>query len=291
MIFLAHKRILWTEATINKRIKEGRGQGKSADYIPWIKVGEFSSRGRAHRIPDVKTGRIHHLFSDLEADYYYYLMWSDEVVDIREQFPLFPVSSTERIAQELHVKYPKDKYNDTSIVMTTDFLITIEQNGVQKHYARSVKFNAELAKTRVCEKQILEKYYWQERGIPWAIITENSFSRPAAKNICKLLGYYNWTYSDMAPTEYRDLQQVLINRLIREESLTISDICTSCDIHAGITPGSTLNLFWHMASRKIFPINVNETLLPNRSVRDLIDVSLLKSQANLLEERNNEYFA
>lgn len=121
-IFVPRKVIIWTENKVNQFIKEGRGQGEGADYIPWIKVGEFSSQGRCHRVKDIYNGRIHHFFSDLELDYYYYFLWNDSIVDIREQFPLFPISVTEQIAEEMQIKHPS--YAGFNTVMTTDFLIT-----------------------------------------------------------------------------------------------------------------------------------------------------------------------
>lgn len=63
---MSRKKIIWTDNKINQFIKEGRGQGEGSNYIPWLKVGDFSSLGRSHRIRDTKSGRIHHFFSDLE---------------------------------------------------------------------------------------------------------------------------------------------------------------------------------------------------------------------------------
>lgn len=100
---MARKTLKLTEEKIQILLSTGRGQGEDADYIPWLQIGDFSSQGRSHRIQDHRTGRIHHLFSDLEADYYYILAWADAVKDIREQYPLLPVSETERIAETLGI--------------------------------------------------------------------------------------------------------------------------------------------------------------------------------------------
>ena len=39
-----------TEKKIAKKIKEGRGQGIGKDYIPWIKVQDFSSKRRVSMV-------------------------------------------------------------------------------------------------------------------------------------------------------------------------------------------------------------------------------------------------
>ena len=98
---MARKKMNLTEEKIQALVRAGRGQGEGAEYIPWLQIGDFSSQGRSHRIQDHENGRIHHLFSDLEADYYHILAWADTVVDIREQYPLLPVAETERIADTL----------------------------------------------------------------------------------------------------------------------------------------------------------------------------------------------
>jgi len=43
------------------RIKQGRGQGTGTDYIPWIQVRDFGSKGRVTRDRGWITGRVHHL--------------------------------------------------------------------------------------------------------------------------------------------------------------------------------------------------------------------------------------
>jgi hypothetical protein len=108
VIFLPRFRIKYTEEKIEQMIRDGRGQGEGKDYLPWLQVGDFSSQGRSHRVNGIKINRIHHFFSDLEQQYYYILMWQDDVIDIREQFPLLPVSHTESIAEELGVKHPQN---------------------------------------------------------------------------------------------------------------------------------------------------------------------------------------
>lgn len=110
-----------TQSQINKRIKEGRGQGSGADYSPFIFTHEVSSQGRVHRLFGFKTKRIHHLLSDLELAIFLILDWSPDVIDIREQFPM-NVKDTVRIAHEAGL--PHWKYNGVNQVLTTDFVVS-----------------------------------------------------------------------------------------------------------------------------------------------------------------------
>lgn len=198
---LSRKTSKMTDKKIERYLKEGRGQGEGAEYIPWIKVGEFSSKGRGHRIKDPKTGREHHFFSDLEADFFWYLIWNDKIVDIREQYPLLPVADAEAIAQELGYEYPREPGEDTRHVMTTDFLITVDSQTGTHIAARHVKYEKDLAKSRNIEKFEIERLFWENRGIELKAVTERSFDRRVAKNICKteIVDMRDWDHRKAIP--------------------------------------------------------------------------------------------
>lgn len=95
-----------TEAKIERFIKEGRGQGTGKEYLPWLRIQDVPSEGRATRGVGWTTGRRHELLSDNERDYCYLLDYSDDVSDIREQFPLLPLEETLLIA---HAKFNYDR--------------------------------------------------------------------------------------------------------------------------------------------------------------------------------------
>lgn len=93
---------------IEKWIQDGRGSGIGADYKPWLKIQDVSSKGRSTRLKGIKTNRQHEFLSDLERNYFYLTEYSDVVIDIREQFPLLPLEETIVIADELGIKHPTD---------------------------------------------------------------------------------------------------------------------------------------------------------------------------------------
>jgi hypothetical protein len=70
------------QITIEKRIKEGRGQGVRADYKPWLTIQDVPSHGKATRVKGWTTDRVHHLLSQLETSYFYLLDWSPLVLDM-----------------------------------------------------------------------------------------------------------------------------------------------------------------------------------------------------------------
>lgn len=158
------------------KVRQKRGTGEGADYRPWIRVREVSSIGTSSHIVDWKHGRTIETLSRNETYWYYILRWEDDVVDIREQFPL-DRKKTEQIARLLGVKHPLSFDPDEQ--MTTDFLVTYKNGAGKVSYkAFSVKANREqifgdLRSPKVrrqVELQNIEMAYWRLRGIPFKII-------------------------------------------------------------------------------------------------------------------------
>ena len=168
---------------IEKWIKEGRGSGIGSEYKPWLNIQDVSSKGRSTRLRGIKTNRQHEFLSDLERNYFYLTEYSDFVVDIREQFPLLPLEETIVIADELGLKHPTDPKTHEPIVMTTDFLLTVEKGEGLVELARTIKMKDELLKARVIKKFEIERVYWERRQIDWGIVTELEIPKEMARNI------------------------------------------------------------------------------------------------------------
>ena len=289
---MAGMRSPYNEKKIEQRIKEGRGQGEGAGYTPWIKVGEFGSKGRSHRLLGIKTGRMHHFFSDLEAKYFYLLEWSEDVVDIREQYPLFPVSDTERIAAEINVRHPKVVGSRISNVMTTDFLITTRRENEIALEARSVKYSRDLENARTMEKQAIEKEFWSERGIPWKLVTEASVPAIRVKNIKKLLGYYSPPLEDVLSDRQREaLTKEWIEALAMARG-TLGELASILDARYDLAKGNSLTMFYHLAARKIVPVRIDVKLQLSTKVASFVDIAALENRLALESSGDNyEYHA
>ena len=257
-----------TDKWIEKKKKQGDGQGDGSDYRPWVRVGDFGSRGRMHRIAGVDA-RIHHFMSDLERDYYYWLLWNDHVVDIKEQYPL-SLDETRKIAEELGVRHPSDPATKHPIVMTTDFLISDSRNGGDYQVARAVKYSKDLGGKRTREKLEIEKRYWNNQGVEWGIVTEKSFNRTASKNIMFLMDYYNGTEDDIGSEILLDL----VEHLLDSKNARIGDICAAMDAEIGLQTGETLKCFYNLASHKVIPVNI-EVCWQDWMVREIVDRELL----------------
>ncbi|MEK8127858.1 TnsA endonuclease N-terminal domain-containing protein [Paenibacillus filicis] len=204
---------------IQKWIKEGRGQGEGSQYKPWLTIQDVPSEGLATRLKGWTSNRYHHLMSNLERDYFYLLDFSESVTDIREQYPLLPLDDTLIIAEKLGVKHPTDPKTDDPIVMTTDFLISISNSNI----ARSIKPSSNLENDRVIEKLEIERRFWKERNIEWAIVTENEIPENETRNISWFHREYdNQDIYKLGIALTGNLEQLMLKYLRNEEPLNRS---------------------------------------------------------------------
>jgi len=79
-----------------KRLKEKRGSGTGMDYNPFIHIQELSSSGESIRVKSATVGRLHHLLSGIEFSAFLLFDWSNDVLDIREQYPI-PLQDCKRL--------------------------------------------------------------------------------------------------------------------------------------------------------------------------------------------------
>lgn len=178
-----------TQADIDRYIKQGYGQGEGANYSPWLRVQDVPSRGRSHKVQGKKVDRVHHFLSDVELACFLTLEFSEQVIDIREQFPLFPNEQAFAIARELGIRYPLYRGTQLPFVITTDFLVTVQAaDGTRRLVARSVKTEADLMPSsdlkHTLEKLELEKAIWHARDVQdWKLVTEKTLGATLIKNL------------------------------------------------------------------------------------------------------------
>ncbi|MFJ7951140.1 TnsA endonuclease N-terminal domain-containing protein [Lysinibacillus sp. NPDC096418] len=265
---------------VEKWIKEGRGSGIGADYKPWLNIQDVSSLGRSTRLKGIKTKRQHEFLSDLERNYFYLTEYSDFIVDIREQFPLLPLEETIVIADELGLKHPTDPKTNEPIVMTTDFLLTVEKGNGLVELARTIKMKDELLKQRVIEKFEIERVYWERRQIDWGIVTELEIPKEMARNISYIHDYYDIqqydAFQNMNQQHIEDLAMALLQSIL-SESKNIREVTNVFDKETHMPLGSGMTLFYHLLAQKIIRVDMLELLnVEQIVVIQSIDESKLK---------------
>lgn len=168
--------------------KQGRGKGHGSEYLPYIRANEVvGHKGTNAVVTDWITKRQVHLLSMGELYQYYLLRWNDDVIDVREQYPL-PLEATIAIAESIGEQHPRK--GSKLIPLTTDFLVDYHA-GKQK--AVSVKVSKEdLQKHRSQMKNVLiEAMYWESIGVPFRLVYKNEMNKTLSLNIQRVVYFWD----------------------------------------------------------------------------------------------------
>ncbi|HAD78634.1 MAG TPA: heteromeric transposase endonuclease subunit TnsA [Flavobacteriaceae bacterium] len=254
---------------IDKKVKDGHGQGIGVDYKPWLVIQDVSSLGRSTRLKGIKIPRQYEFLSDLERNYFYLLEYSDLVVDIREQFPLLPIEETLIIAEELGIKHPTHPQTKEPIVMTTDFVVTKLEQGQPVNLARTLKYKDDLMDKRVIEKFEVEREYWERKGIDWGIVTELEVPKVMALNISFVHSYADLSsiedFNKYSESDIDTFSVYLISQLLSIDK-TVREACTQLDDVFNLSPGSGLTLFKHLIITKVIEVDLMNKLDVNNVI-------------------------
>lgn len=232
-----------------KWLKEGRGSGNHREYKPWLTVRDVPSQGRSHRIFSIKSQRIHHLLSDLEAAVFLLLDWNQDVLEIREQFPL-ERETTFDIAERIGAVHPKEK--SLNLYMSSDFLVDTTDPELPK-YALQAKYLNKLNDQRTNEKLEIERRYWLEKEIPWFVVTEEEVPKTVLTNI-------RW----LSPAQSEEIDdEVLLERMDfyagqfqKNGNLKLVDICKKLDAAYDMEPGESLFEVRQLLAKRFFSFDV-----------------------------------
>jgi hypothetical protein len=257
---MAKRKRLTTKQSIEKRIREGRGKGRLANYSPWLHIQDVASRGLVTRIRGWKSGRVHHLLSLLELRCLYALDWRTEVVDIREQYPLLSQEETMAIAADCGIKHPADPRTKYPIVMTTDFVATVIVNGVAVDQAFCVKYAADLDSARTREKLDIERHYWEARNVEWKIVTELDLPKSLARNI-------EWVHQYQILENFCALSQsaavktiAVLTKAVRFNDQPLRHITKDTDARLNLEPGTSLSLVRYLIATRRWLVNMDEPI-------------------------------
>lgn len=265
---------------IDKWLKEGRGSGIGADYKPWLKIQDVSSLGRSTRLKGIKTNRQHEFLSDLERNYFYLTEHSALVVDIREQFPLLPPEETIVIADELGIRHPTEPKTGEPIVMTTDFVLTIDNGQDVFEVAHTIKMKDELLDENVLKKFEIEREYWKRKDVDWGVVTDEEIPKAMARNISYIHDYYDIqdyeVFQSMDEQHIGDLSLSLMQRLLNNKN-SIRTITNEFESDTHLPVGSGVTLFYYLLAQKIIVIDMLKPLNLEQQIEiQSIDESSLK---------------
>jgi len=205
------------------------------------------------RVSGTTTGRIHHLMSNLELSLFYLLDWSDDITDIREQYPLIDLTQTIEIAEKASIRYPYDSKSGFPYVLTSDFYLETKQGAM----VMSVKPSSELEKPRVREKLEIERRYWSIYGVKWNIMTENEINRVKANNIEWLAQAKDLTVFGLPEATQDACREYFLESYTAARS-PLADLFRAVERTFGLVVGMGLNIYKHLVYWKRIVFNADE---------------------------------
>lgn len=264
---MAKHKYEFDEQKIARYAKEGRGTGHGNAYKPWLTIQDVPSLGRCSRIHGFKSGREHHLLSDLESALFQILEWSEVVVDIREQFPL-DREVTRMLVTEMGIVHPREVKTSTDLVMTTDFVIDVRLGSDVQQRALAVKPADELAKPRIQEKLELERRYWRRVGVPWHVVTDRDLPRERVKTLHWLHEMRSLDRMEGRHLDYwRDRCERFLTRLQHVRGGLIEDFLRSLEERDGFSLGEPMTVLRYLAANRVIGIDLDRLF----SSKDPID--------------------
>lgn len=230
----------WSEERIKRLYHEGRGRGALASYKPFIRVGDFSSLGVSRQTYCQKTGRVHHLLSNVEWEFFLMLQWARDVIDIREQYPL-DRDLTCKVALGLRIHHPCYPGTHIPTVMTTDFMVTRVRDGEMVLEAYDTKRSEEAEDARTVEKLELVRASLATSNIAHHIAYHTKLPHQKIRNI-EWIAAGDARDSEPHPAGYLDehCARLLVSLANSNPSQLLYKYCATYDAAHGLRPGSAL---------------------------------------------------
>lgn len=213
----------FTPKVIARFLRQGRGEGTYADYIPWhcVSRGDPASSGRSHLL--MWRARLRELLSDGELDEQLFATMLPDLDDSLEQYKLPPEDTphplaaygerdvhtlfpgTEKLAQRLGIKHPILHDGDESVLWkpTTDLLLAIKPTGRSRRLL-ALAFKPRDLNLRKRTRQLLclEREFWLCRDVEWLLITPDLYDARVALTL-RRVGC--WALGEEAPVGVRQI--------------------------------------------------------------------------------------
>lgn len=242
---VAGRRKLENLADFKRALKQKYGLGEGTNYTPWIRVQDVKSHGHSSKIEGIKSGRIHHALSEQETCFFYLAEFSDSVTDIREQFPLLPLTLSLKISKLLDVEHPKHPITKDPIIMTADFLLTCSDGKRIWYEAVSVKPSEKLSDKRTAEKLDIERVWWELLGVPFHVFCLSELNQIKSKNIQWITDPQRKKYSSPSNKVREEAK-----RLLTVGTMQLSDVCDTFSHQIGMSNDEALILLKYLIADK-----------------------------------------
>lgn len=231
------------------------------NYTPFFKVTTFSSRGRSSRMYSHKTKRTHVFLSKLARSVFLYFEFWENVIDIREYYPLLDVKESVDDIDNLRFDlFSSDKKDYT---LTTTFLVTFKYEDELVYKAFSVKQISSFKRKRTLEKLEIERRYWNSKNIEWKIITDKEINQVVVDNIEMLREVYKKGVNTSWITE-TDINYIIES--LENNELKLAEVFK--DFERG--SGYAMLIFKYLVMNHSLKVNLDTLIHMNTRIKDIV---------------------
>tara|TARA_A200000159_G_scaffold44631_1_gene40886 strand:+ start:2510 stop:3337 length:828 start_codon:yes stop_codon:yes gene_type:complete len=256
-----------------RALKNKYGIGQGAEYKPWLRIQDVKSRGTRSLIYGRKSNRHHHMMSSIESEHFYLAEFSTRVIDIREQFPLFPLNFTQKVAKAIGIEHPNHPKTKEPIIITTDQLLTIDSPQGYRYHAISVKPEEDSSNFRLLQKIDLERVCWELLGVKFSYFTGNKLTRIQSSNI-------HWATSPFRehPANFSSDQINGALSILAVRQYFIEDLCNQLISMNILKNSEAMLLIRYLIANKFIDVDLSHNI-PESGLIDVKQVANMEGEA------------
>lgn len=256
------------KAAANQKLAAVLATREGADFSPFVRAETFASRGMARRVYLHKSGRVHHLLSEGEYRAFLKFAFDEDVIDIREQYPL-PVTATIQAANELGIVHPCTTKGRVALVMTIDFMLTMKGGA---NVAYDYKPSDALRNPRTLAKYEIVRKACQGLEIEHRLITEESLPIEECRNLERLLDGQPLPGEQQYQMPWDDEVLARLSKVSKSDQI-LWEVCQEIDSSLGIEAGAAIKSLHRLAYQRRVSLALTRprlTLLPVKHAVSLL---------------------
>lgn len=271
-----------TSLTLNRIARWERSVVESGQYIPYLKVKQTPTVGKGSKVFNPDSDATHEALSIQETQLLRYLTFLPNVISIKTQYPLLPITATLEIADALGVKHPsytpkgkniRDELKiNQAVAMTTDYLIDYyDGNGELKQCAialKSVDANGKFSDKEkrdfnITQKLNVEAEYCRQDGLEWRLVTSahTCFQEHFARNLLEA----EVRSEDFVPeSELIEIEKAFMQWFDVMPRACFSPLLIEIAASLNVSTGRVRVAFWKLVWLQRLPVDLAKEIVFNR---------------------------
>ena len=246
---------------LRSRVKRHWGIGAGKAYRPYIELRDGGQGGTTGVVSGLKTGRRHLLPSVAARAFYFMCERQEDVIDIRESFPILDIESTLKLCSKLGVEHPYDKIHPKPLLV--DFMITRQVKDGQIYEARSLgSLEDSLANAPRSQFDVLHAWFGK-RGVEWKIVEKENLTKTC---LASLRFVRMWVVQRYKPDEQALDAFTKAFRRHYKHLLSLEEIVELCGVSVHQKHNRCLNHFRFAAWTGRIPVDMRYPLREDKPV-------------------------